>query len=1007
MVKKYSLFLLGLFAMIQVATSQVTVTISDDAADAGGTVDMDITYEDFTDIISFQYSIRWNTDHFDFNSIQNITSNLPDFSISAISTPDQTGDQGVIQVSWNKSNTQPESLADGTRIFTLRLDAVGDPCDNSTVRFSNDPLEIEFANNDAVNIGANTNNGTASINGMNCSGGDGELTVTVEDVTVNKRSNQCVKIDVENFIDIQTVEFAVEFDPEIISYTGFQNANLPNFTGNGGNLNELQADQGRLQLAWFDNTAVNPVTLEGTLIEFCFDAIGTDGQVSPITIEEQIDFTNEDEVSLPYVLNNGSYTVAGGVNESDFILIAGKENIGMGQTGCIPISVRNFSDIQSMQFNVRWNPDDLIYNSVQNLNLEQLTEDVINNVGDNLVRVSWGNPTGTTVADNTVIFELCLEAKGDCDKTVPVQIVSAGGVAIEVSNTSNEELPVSVINGSATIDCDGCSIAIESLENPTCPGDADGSIMVSLPSGSYTCTWTDDDGNIIQQSSECDLVNVEAGTYTLMIDDGADCQESRTFTLEGPGTIVFGGSKVNETSGCDGSINLDMMGGTGEFDYIWDDGSTEQSRDELCAGEYCVTVTDDNGCTAETCFTITAGGPVTCGIDITNVRCNGDNDGAIDICVEGGTGPYTYAWNGPSGEFNTEDISGLLAGTYNYTITDSSDPALSSQGSVVVEQPDMITASAVPTVSSGNDGALDLSVSGGTPPYSFVWSPGGQTTEDISGLSVGTYTVMITDDNNCNRSFDFLVPSDGITFIPNLTHASCNNVCDGIIDGEVQGGVGPYTFSVGGSAITIPFNEQCPGDYELLVTDSEGTTGMQTITIRNPEVLSVEVVEKVNCSEGQADGSITVEASGGTEPYTYNWDASGNMARISNLGSGTYNVIVTDARGCTATLDSPVRIQCIDNPCFNARTIITPNGDNFNNEFVIMCATDFPNRLLVFDRWGRTVFSQEDYANDWTGTDDNGEELQDGGYLWVLEITNGDGSKEIHRGTVTILRDQF
>lgn len=1012
MVKKCSVFLVGLFAVIQISTAQVTVRISDDATDPGGTVEVDVTFDNFVDIIAFQHSINWDADKFSFDSIINVTTALDQFTMGAIGTPANGTSPGVLNVSWSKTNTQPETLPNNTRMFTIRLNAIGAACEFSSVRLSNTPAVIEFSDSNTNNVGANAENGTVSINGTGCNSGGDDLIISVDDVTANAGENRCVPIRVENFVDIQVVGFGLQWDPAIIEYTGFQNANLPDFSS--GNIGDTNIDQGKLTIAWFDNTAVTPVTFEGILIEVCFDA--RNGGESPIDIVapdgSEIDFTNSDEVAVPYVIDNGIFTVEGMGNPDDFTLIATDTDVPMGGSGCVPIAVRNFDNIQTMQFVIKWNAGQLRYTDIQSLNLAELSKDNITLQDDNRIRVSWSNPNSVTIPDGTVIFELCLEGSGDCDATSAINFTSDPFFDIEVSNSSNEVVDVNTVAGVATIVCDGCSIALQSLNPPSCVGDSDGSIEVTLPNNGFTCTWSDSGGNIVQQNQECNLVGVAAGTYTITIDDGAGCNETRTFTLSDPAAIVFGGSKVNELSDCDGSVALEMIGGTAPFTFLWDDGSTEAERTMLCAGEYCVTATDTNGCFAETCFTIQPNGPDVCEEGITDNFCFGDNEGAIDVTICGGTGPYTIMWSGPSGQFSTEDISGLLSGDYEYTISDASNPSLVSNGSISVGQPSAITVASTSVPSDGdlNNGSIDITVTGGVGPYSYLWSPGGQQTEDISGLAPGSYTVTVMDENNCSVvSMAIAVQSTTINFVrTGEADVSCNGVCDGVIEGTTDGGSGVYTYKLNGDDVSFPVMGLCPGQYSFEISDDTGTSINQTVVIGEPDLLEVVLVEKMDCTNNNVDAFIQVEATGGTAEYDYVWNTTGSGPRLSNLSAGTYSVIVTDRRGCTAALEG-INIDCGDGEgdCFTSRSIITPNDDGRNDGLLIMCAADFTNKLLVFDRWGNTVFSSNDYDNTWMGTNNAGEELPEGGYLWVLEITRGDGTRELKQGSVTILRDQF
>ena len=1010
MVKKLAIFIIGLFAIINIATAQVTVIIGDDAADVGQTVDIDVTLDNFTDIILFQYSINWDPSKFTFNSIVNVTTELEQFSAAAsIGTPPSV-DEGEITVSWSKTNTQPESLPPLTRLFTLRLNVVGTACDESAVRLSNSPTVIEFVDSNTSNVGAVANNGTATINGVGCNGGGGTLTVTAPNVTSDAGSNVCIPLTVSDFTNISSMTMGFEFDADILSFTGAQNTDLPGFSSEG---NVSVSSPGVLTILWFDNTGVTPATITGTLLELCFDVIGSTGQNTDLDfIEASSEFTvAPNDEAVPFILNDGSLTVTGTGGSDDFTLISGSGNIPVGSSACVPISVKNFDDIQSMQFALMWDASLLTYTGTQNFNLTQLNESLFNNSADNKLRLSWNNLTGgTSVADNTVIFEVCFEGVGDCDATTNIMFTNDPPVQIEVSNGSNEVVPVFFEVGVATVECDGCMIAISNLSQPSCNGAEDGSIEVNLGSGNYACVWTDASGATIQSGTDCNISGLGAGVYTLTIDDGAECNESRDFTLTDPAAIVFGGSKVDIMEDCDGSIALQMSGGQAPFSFDWDDGSNGNIKTQLCAGEYCVTATDANGCVAEMCFTINAAGIFIADKDLTDVRCFGDDNGEIDITVDGGIAPYVYSWSGPSGTFTTEDISGLSAGNYDLTITDSATPANTYTGTCQIMQPDEITIGASIVASDGDNGFIDISVSGGVGPYSFAWSPNGETSEDLTDLAPGEYSVLVTDDNNCNvNSQTFVVPSRVILIeITSMPSVLCNGECDGIIDGNISGGSGVYTYMLNGEAASFPVTDLCPGTYSLKVSDDQGVSATQEITLSEPSALAIEITDVPTDCVDSGDGYIEVDVTGGTGDYDYQWSVPGSGNRITGLNAGTYSVLVEDENGCQITEEMIILMACENEvPCYTHRPIISPNGDEFNNEFYIACADNVQNKLFVYDRCGALAFNMDNYDNSWTGLSNNGDELPEGGYMWILEVINADGSKELQKGTVTILRDEF
>jgi hypothetical protein len=204
-----------------------------------------------------------------------------------------------------------------------------------------------------------------------------------------------------------------------------------------------------------------------------------------------------------------------------------------------------------------------------------------------------------------------------------------------------------------------------------------------------------------------------------------------------------------------GSATVNVVGGTAPLSHAWSNGASTQSVNNLPAGTYTVTVTDANGCTISQSVTITQASALNPLISTTNNLCAGMNNGNIDLTVAGGTPPYMYSWSNGS---TSEDISNLAAGVYTITVTDGAGCTAST--TVNITEP---TAVSVTTSSTdemmGMDGTATVTVSGGTPNYTYYWMPGGQTTASISGLAAGTYTVMVLDANGCGDTLEVVVGS--------------------------------------------------------------------------------------------------------------------------------------------------------------------------------------------------------------------------------------------------------
>ena len=123
------------------------------------------------------------------------------------------------------------------------------------------------------------------------------------------------------------------------------------------------------------------------------------------------------------------------------------------------------------------------------------------------------------------------------------------------------------------------------------------------------------------------------------------------------------------------------------------------------------------------------------------------------------------------------------------------------------------------------------------------------------------------------------------------------------------------------------------------------------------------------------------------------------------MNVGTYGLTITDDNGCKAFVNNVIIDNC-DEKCFRAISVITPNGDGINDQFKIECVQDYNSELTLFDRWGRLVYSQDNYDGSWEGVGLNGEDLPEGGYMWVLIVGNGLGTQQIFKGTLTILREE-
>lgn len=368
--------------------------------------------------------------------------------------------------------------------------------------------------------------------------------------------------------------------------------------------------------------------------------------------------------------------------------------------------------------------------------------------------------TATGATDYTWYTNVAQSNQAGTGASLTTGVLSAGTTTYyaEVENangcktTSSHPVDI-VVNENPAV-----ALASSAVTTLDCNGDTDGELQIDVTlNGSATSStfdW-DNDGTGDNDDTE-DLLNVVAGTYNLVLIDNNNCEATLQATVTEPTAISISGSTIDlDCNGdTDGEVNINVTGGTvaTDYSYDWNSGAhTTADITGLIGGSYNLTVTDDNNCAETSSFTINEPDAVAVSESIIDVDCNGNSTGEIDITVTGGTiaTDYSYDWN--SGAFSTEDLTGLAAGSYNVVVTD--DNNCTGSGSYTVNEPTAISGSATSTDEiNGNDGSIDLTVSGGTSAYTYSWTgPNGftSTDEDPTGLEAGTYDVTVTDNNGC------------------------------------------------------------------------------------------------------------------------------------------------------------------------------------------------------------------------------------------------------------------
>ncbi|SFT91867.1 SprB repeat-containing protein, partial [Lishizhenia tianjinensis] len=354
------------------------------------------------------------------------------------------------------------------------------------------------------------------------------------------------------------------------------------------------------------------------------------------------------------------------------------------------------------------------------------------------------------------------------------------------SNSSNVNLTILSDNG--------FSASALTDANVTCNGGSDGQITASATGGTapYAYAWSN--------TATTAIINgISAGSYSVEVTDNVGCKASANATITEPTALnaaVSSSTDVACTGGTTGAATVSVTGGTAPYTYAWSNSAVNPTITGLGAGTYTVLVTDANGCTANTSVTINEPTLLTSvALVDSNVSCNGLFDGGVTATPTGGTSPYTYLWNNTA---TTASLNGVAAGTYTVTITDAN--GCTTTASATVTEPTLLSATgsvnANVSCNAGSNGEATVNVTGGTAPYTYAWS-NTATTQTITGVAAGTYTVTVTDANGCTENASVTITEPTVLSATGSVNAnvSCNAGNDGEATVNVTGGTAPYTYA--------------------------------------------------------------------------------------------------------------------------------------------------------------------------------------------------------------------
>lgn len=552
--------------------------------------------------------------------------------------------------------------------------------------------------------------------------------------------------------------------------------------------------------------------------------------------------------------------------------------------------------------------------------------------------VSWAN-SGGAVGTGSTISGLCVgnytatvTDANNCTATTTAQIV--------------QTVTVSVVTGGTGIQCFGA-----------CTGSA-----VANPvggTGTYNYTWSP--GGQTTQTA----VNLCAGTFIVLAQDGNGCSNTGTVTLVNPPAITVNTTQTNATCFgiCNGVLSATASGGTGTLSYSWSPGGQNtQSISNLCAGGYTLTVTDGNNCPRVITFSVTQTNSIAATFTTTQPTGCGANNGSICVTASGGNGgAFTYTWSPVAG--NASCLTGLGAGVYSVVIGNAGCTTTLSSLLTNPTGPTLnITTSSVACNGTASGGAT-VTATGGAP-FSFTWTPavGFVTignTSTANSLNTGTYAIAVAQSNSCVTTQTIsILTAPAFTVTSAVTNPKCFASCNGSItlntSGGTPGAAPGYTYAWTSATVTgattSTVTNVCAGSYTVNITDANACIRTQTFNLVNPALLTLtNTPTNIQCF-GLCNGAITATAGGGTAPLSYSWIPVGTFngsttATVLNLCPAIYTVMAIDGNTCTTTntinLTQPTQLTTTlttvnascSNSCNATATFVASGGTpgyNFN-----------------------------------------------------------------------------
>lgn len=456
------------------------------------------------------------------------------------------------------------------------------------------------------------------------------------------------------------------------------------------------------------------------------------------------------------------------------------------------------------------------------------------------------------------------------------------------------------------------TVTVPDVSQTNCAGSGTGTLLATPNGGTpgYSYSW-----NSSPVQNDSILNGVAAGTYNVVLTDAKGCTATDAATLtilQGNNNVVIAPAAITNIT-CfgdnDGAITVSASGNSGVFTYTWNGGPLSGATiSSLAPGNYALLVDDGGGCTASATYVVTEPADIVLAPAVVqSIGCVAGTTGSITVSATGGTGVLNYNWTRQSNSqtYTGAAISNLQADTYVLTVSDANGCSATQTSTVTQVTPLSITESSTNvSCNGGTDGTASITVNTGTPPYQYNWNgTGNAATGSIGNLAAGPVTVVVTD-ANCSASASMVItePTAVVIALVSTTNVSCFGYTDGEITVSASGGTGAYQY-LWSDGQTTATATGLTADVIITVTAYDANQCFDTAQyqLTQPPVMSASTAATDAVCFQSPTGTLTANVLGGVNPYAYLWSDAQNTKTATGLLANTYQVVVTDANGCSVS----------------------------------------------------------------------------------------------------------